>query len=162
MRLATPDGTLITTDEYGRFNVPCAALPRSIGTNFTLKLDTRTLPTGYRVTTENPRVERLTAGKFVKMNFGAALSSVVAIDLSATAFGNGIQPNDAFNTAVGGLVQQIKTKPSILRLTYLMKAGESRTTASARLKAAEAVIRRAWRGQGRYQLVIEKTVKRVN
>jgi len=62
VRIATANGTLITTDEFGRFHVPCAALPEKSGTNFLLKVDERSLPSGYRLTTENPRVIRLTAG----------------------------------------------------------------------------------------------------
>ena len=71
VRLVTVNGTIITTDDYGRYHVPCAELPAGIGSNFTLKLDERSLPTGYRVTTENPRVVRLTAGGVTKLNFGA-------------------------------------------------------------------------------------------
>ncbi|WP_420860403.1 DUF7507 domain-containing protein [Algirhabdus cladophorae] len=162
VRLVTPNGTIITTDEFGRYNVPCAALPRNIGTNFVLKLDTRTLPSGYRVTTENPRVERLTAGKFAKMNFGAALSNVVDIDLTAAAFQNDTSaPNRALGGAVNGVLQQIKSKPSTVRLSYILQAGEDKALARARLRAVENVIRGQWRGMGNYKLIIEKTVKRV-
>lgn len=52
VRLIAPDGFSVTTNSHGRFSVPCAALPADIGSNFMLKLDTRTLPTGYRLTTE--------------------------------------------------------------------------------------------------------------
>ena len=45
VRLATVNGELITTE--GRYSVPCAMIPdAAIGSNFILKLDTRTLPTG--------------------------------------------------------------------------------------------------------------------
>jgi hypothetical protein len=74
VRLATVQGWLITTDEYGRYSIPCASRRQSrIGSNFIVKLDTRTLPLGYRLTTENPRVVRLTASSLVKLNFGAAV-----------------------------------------------------------------------------------------
>ena len=40
---------------HGRFHIACAAVPdEERGSNFILKLDDRTLPTGYRLTTENP------------------------------------------------------------------------------------------------------------
>ncbi|WP_420818651.1 DUF7507 domain-containing protein, partial [Paramylibacter kogurei] len=81
VRIVTVGGVLITTDEFGRYHVPCAALPDKHGSNFILKLDERSLPSGYRMTTENPRVMRLTPGKFAKMNFGAAISNVIRIDL---------------------------------------------------------------------------------
>src|SRR5690606_8905431 len=62
VRLATLKGWLVTTDRHGRFHVPCAQMPDPRhGANFIMKLDTRTLPTGYAPTSENPRSIRLTA-----------------------------------------------------------------------------------------------------
>jgi uncharacterized repeat protein (TIGR01451 family) len=162
VRLATVNGLLITTDEYGRFHVPCAALPKKIGSNFALKVDTRTLPQGYKMTTENPRVIRVTPGKVAKMNFGAALSNIIDIDLTSGAFAKGaIAPSAEFEKAVAGLVQRIKDNPTSLKLSYLLAKGEDRSLAVARLKAAEDVIRKAWRGVGRYKLDIERAVQRV-
>jgi uncharacterized repeat protein (TIGR01451 family) len=49
VRLATARGLLAVTDQYGRFHITCAITPREgRGTNFVLKLDDRTLPSGYR------------------------------------------------------------------------------------------------------------------
>ena len=74
VRLATAKGLLVTTDEHGRYHIACAAVPNGqIGSNFILKVDENTLPTGYDVSTENPRVVRLTRGKLSKANFGACL-----------------------------------------------------------------------------------------
>jgi hypothetical protein len=162
VRLATVNGLQITTDEYGRFHVPCAALPKGIGSNFALKVDTRTLPLGYQMTTENPRVIRVTPGKMTKMNFGATASKIIDIDLTGSAFVNGSAlPRAAFDKAIIGLVDQIKTSPTMLRLSYHADKGENRALATARLKAAEDVIRKAWRGVGRYKLEIDRSVKRV-
>ena len=73
VRLATVNGQLITTDEFGRYHIACAAVPDArIGSNFLLKVDTRTLPLGWDVTTDNPRSIRLTRGKFGELNFGVA------------------------------------------------------------------------------------------
>ena len=64
VRLATAKGLLVTTDQHGRYHIACAAIPNGqIGSNFILKVDENTLPTGYHLTSENPRVERLTRGK---------------------------------------------------------------------------------------------------
>ncbi|WEX11566.1 hypothetical protein [Chelativorans sp. AA-79] len=72
VRIVTPKGWIVITDERGRFHVACADLPEGpTGSNFVMKVDTRSLPTGYRLTTENPRMVRLTAGKLAKLNFGA-------------------------------------------------------------------------------------------
>lgn len=162
-KLVTANGFIIRTDDHGRFNVPCAEMPSDLGSNFILKLDPRSLPTGYRVTTENPRVQRLTAGKIAKMNFGVAPASVVEIDLTAQAFVLGsdhLKPG--FDPAVKALVAKIRKTPSMLRLSYLMQSGEGdHTLARARLRAAEQMIRKAWRGQGRYKLVIDRNIRQV-
>jgi uncharacterized repeat protein (TIGR01451 family) len=160
VRLATVNGVLITTDKHGRFHVPCAELPKSIGSNFLLKLDTRTLPTGYRVTTENPRVIRATAGKFAKMNFGASLSNVVDIDLTGAAFTANNAPTDKLIKGVEHLISRIQTTPSVLRISYILR-GEDRKVANARLKAVEQLVRDRWRGAGKYKLNVERSIKRV-
>ncbi|APG61678.1 hypothetical protein LPB140_01190 [Sphingorhabdus lutea] len=73
VRLATVNGQLITTDEFGRYHIACAAVPDArIGSNFVLKVDTRTLPIGWEVTFDNPKSIRLTRGKFGELNFGVA------------------------------------------------------------------------------------------
>ncbi len=146
VRLSTVNGTLITTDAYGRFSVPCAELPASIGSNFTLKLDERTLPTGYAVTTENPRTIRVTPGTVAKLNFGAALGNVVDIDLMAAAFG-GNTPSAALASGIDNLARQLGDTPVVLNLNYYVN-GESREIANDRLRAAEALIRDRWRGAG--------------
>ncbi|GGX41224.1 hypothetical protein GCM10007385_05930 [Tateyamaria omphalii] len=160
VKLVTPRGDIITTDKYGRFNVPCALLPDgSIGSNFQLKLDDRTLPTGYRVTTENPRVIRVTAGKLAELNFGARLGNLVEIDLTAAAFaGNG--PNAALIKGLQALVEQIRQEPSAIQLRYY-RADESVETARARLRTAEEALRKAWRGRGTYRLDVDRSVRRL-
>lgn len=71
-RVIGVDGLLTTTDAYGRYHVACIAVPdEERGSNAVLKLDVHTLPLGYEVTSENPRVVRLTRGKMTRVNFGA-------------------------------------------------------------------------------------------
>ena len=73
VRLVTVNGQLVTTDEFGRYHITCASVPDArIGSNFVLKVDTRTLPLDWDVTTDNPRSVRLTRGKFGELNFGVA------------------------------------------------------------------------------------------
>ena len=87
VRLVTVNGDIITTDEYGRYHIPCAAIADAEnGSNFLLKADTRTLPLGYAPTTENPRVVRVTRGKFVKMNFGAGFRTKLRVDFQIDDF----------------------------------------------------------------------------
>jgi uncharacterized repeat protein (TIGR01451 family) len=87
VRLMTVNGDIITTDQYGRYHIPCAIIANSErGSNFLLKTDVRSLPLGYSPTTENPRVVRATRGKFVKMNFGAAHRPKLRIDVFTADF----------------------------------------------------------------------------
>ena len=87
VRLATVKGLLVTTDEFGRYHIACAATPKAgIGSNFILKLDERTLPTGFDVTTENPRVIRLTQGKMSQLDFGVGALRPVEFQLRPDAF----------------------------------------------------------------------------
>ena len=150
VRLATVKGLLITTDEYGRYHIACAATPRSgIGSNFILKVDERTLPTGYSITTENPRVHRLTQGKLGTMNFGASMQRVVRMDLMAHAFaGNTSQLTPEYQVKLQELFKVLRQQPSTLKLTY--SGGDG----GKRLEAVAAQIRRQWE-DGPYDLKID-------
>jgi uncharacterized repeat protein (TIGR01451 family) len=155
VRVVTVRGKLITTDKHGRFHVACADLPdQRIGSNFIMKLDERTLPTGYRVTTENPRVVRLTAGKMTKLNFGASLGRVVRLDLNDAAFVAGsteLQPQ--WRKGIDQLIAVLAEKQSTLRINYQSNAGQ---LASSRLRAVQADIQNRWKKTPRnYQLNIE-------
>jgi large repetitive protein len=163
VRLATLNGVLVTTDEYGRYSIPCAAVPRDIGSTFLLKLDPRTLPTGYRVTTENPRTIRLTPGMMRRMNFGATLSDVVQVDLTAEAFDAQTgDMTDDLDRGLKALVGEIANTPSTLRLTYFLAPGEDADQAGDRLDTIEDRLRALWRGRGGYKLSLEKTVVEKN
>ncbi|WP_181366336.1 DUF7507 domain-containing protein [Albidovulum aquaemixtae] len=166
-RLAGVDGTIITTDEYGRFHVPCAMLPVDRGSNFILKLDTRSLPAGYRLTTENPRVVRLTRGKMTEMNFGVAITRVVRLDLNDRAFVADAAGKAALSPAlvkgIATLLPRIAGEAANLRLVYhLPKYAETEDAERARglMRLVESHIRETWRDVGRVKLTIEKTIVR--
>lgn len=161
VRVATVKGVLVTTDAHGRFHVACADLPdQRIGSNFIMKLDTRTLPTGYRLTTENPRVVRLTAGKMTKLNFGAAIGRVVRLDLTGDAFEAGdvaLQPR--WSKGIDQLVDMLRQEESVLRLGYV-NAGADRALANKRIQHVSDLIRQRWRERkGQYRLEIETRVE---
>ncbi len=161
VRLATVNGLLITTDEFGRFHVPCAALPKREGSNFTLKLDSRTVPDGLMVASENPRTLRLTAGKVTKMNFALRQGERVDIDLTASAFEPGTAlPVEALTKGLKQLVRDIRKTPSVIYLTYVLAADEAEGDAMKRLRAVEKALRQAWIMAGTYPLEIEKRVQR--
>lgn len=166
-RVVGVDGTIITTDEYGRFHVPCAMLPADHGSNFILKLDTRSLPTGFRVTTENPRVVRLTPGKMTELNFGAAITRIVRVDINYEAFVAGddgkAELSPALRQGIAELLPKISGEPVNLRLAFHLPAkaddGDVRRARSL-MRLVEDYIREGWRDVGRVKLTIETTFVR--
>ncbi|WP_176084800.1 choice-of-anchor D domain-containing protein [Martelella sp. HB161492] len=123
VRVATVNGLLVTTDPYGRFHIACADLPdNTIGSNFILKLDERTLPQGYHMTTENPRVMRLTAGKMIKFNFGAEAGTVIGLEITDDAFLKdeaALSPD--WDQGLDQLIAVLKQQPAPLRINYRVK-----------------------------------------
>ncbi|HJY37289.1 MAG TPA: DUF11 domain-containing protein, partial [Steroidobacteraceae bacterium] len=87
VRVVSARGLNAITDAYGRFHITCAVVPREgRGSNFVLKLDDRTLPSGFRSSTNQVQVERATRGKALKFNFGASLHRVIGLDLADAVF----------------------------------------------------------------------------
>ena len=153
VRVSTVKGLLITTDEYGRYHIACAATPREgIGSNFIVKLDERTLPDGYRVTTENPRVVRLTSGKLTSVDFGVSEARRVRVDLTADAFVAGstqLQPQ--WLGKLDELIVFLQEERSVVTLSYRGEGGQ------ARLNQVEQDIRSRW-DQREYELVIDTEI----
>lgn len=157
VRIVTARGLLVTTDAEGRFHVPCPAIPNADrGSNFVMKLDTRTLPSGYRVTTENPRDVRLTRGKVVKLNFGATIHRVVRLELSDAAFVAGKETLlPGWQKQLDQLPEQLKERPSVVRLGYT-PGSDAPALVAKRKKAIHAAIKARWNAlNGEYTLNIE-------
>nr|WP_210204481.1 DUF11 domain-containing protein [Phyllobacterium phragmitis] len=160
VRVATVRGSLVTTDRHGRFHVACADLPDSrIGSNFIMKLDPRTLPAGYRLTTENPRVIRLTAGKMSTLNFGASIGRVVRLDLMDAAFEAGTTTlKRQWQKGIDQLIAALEGEPSTLRIGYGATADAA--LARRRIQAIAEDIAQRWKSvRGRYELNIETRVE---
>ncbi len=160
VRVVTVRGLIGTTDEYGRFHITCAMVPdQDRGSNFILKLDDRTLPTGYRVTTENPRVQRATRGKMLKFNFGATIHRIVALDIADGVF----EPATTelrlqWAPKIPQLIAELKKAPAVLRLSYLADV-EEEGLVRERLAALKKTIADRWdRAGGGYRLDIETEV----
>jgi hypothetical protein len=125
VRVVSARGLIATTDKYGRYHLTCAVTPNEDrGSNYILKLDDRSLPSGYRMTTENPLVKRATRGKMLKFNFGAGLHRVVRLDRSDAVF----EPNTTdmrpqWTPRIAILLAELKKSPSILRLSYGRRRG---------------------------------------
>lgn len=160
VRVVTAKGLIVTADKFGRFHVTCAVVPDpDRGSNFILKVDDRTLPSGYRMTTENPRVERATRGKMLKFNFGAAIHKVVKLDMADGVFEPGAtEMRVQWKQRIDLLMGELKKSASVLRLSYLAET-EKESLVNERLKIVKREIARMWKLQkGNYDLAIETEV----
>ncbi|WP_183426655.1 isopeptide-forming domain-containing fimbrial protein [Luteimonas sp. RC10] len=74
VRIASVEGLLIETDQYGRYHLAdVQGGDWRHGRNFILKVDPATLPPGTEFTTANPLVRRVTPGLPVRFDFGVRL-----------------------------------------------------------------------------------------
>ncbi len=69
VRLITTEGIKIETDQFGRYHIPDQWVKDKKGKNFLVKVDTDSLPTGMKVISENPKVQRITPHALAKFNF---------------------------------------------------------------------------------------------
>jgi uncharacterized repeat protein (TIGR01451 family) len=157
VRIATVTGVVVTTDSEGRFHIACAAIPDEYrGSNFVMKLDERSLPSGYRLTTENPRDVRVTRGKMTKLNFGATIHRVIRVEVNDSAFESGsIELKAEWRARIAQLPQALEDKTSVVRVAYV-RHGEDRRLAVRRKAALVKEIKAQWEGlHHKYPLQVE-------
>jgi uncharacterized repeat protein (TIGR01451 family) len=160
VRVITAQGLAATTDQYGRFHITCAIVPNeSRGSNFVLKLDDRTLPSGFRMSTEQMQIKHATAGHALKFDFGASIYRVVAIDLSDAAFEPGTtEIRVQWKPRINVLLGELRKAPSVLRLSYVADT-EDAGLVERRVQAIKRQLTEAWDGEkDRYVLTIEPEV----
>ncbi len=160
VRLVTAQGLLVTTDAQGRYHIVCPVMPdAAMGSNFIVKVDERTLPSGYRLTTDNPETIRLTAGKVSKLNFGATIHHVVRIELSDTAF-EGEELHADIIAQIDALVASMADKAFVVRLAYQANA-ESDASIESRMNVLKAAVGAIWKSRDvRHPLRIEADIVR--
>ena len=109
------------TDAYGRFHITCAITPREgRGSNFMLKLDNRSLPTGYRGSTDAFQIERATRGKALHFSFGASIHKVIGLDIADAVFvPDSTEMRPQWRPRVNLLLEELQKGPAVLRLSYL-------------------------------------------
>jgi uncharacterized repeat protein (TIGR01451 family) len=156
VRLVTPTGLQATTDKYGRYHVTCAIVPNdSRGSNFVLKLDDRTLPSGFRMTTNPVQIMRATSGKALQVDFGASIHRVVAIDLQDAAFEPGMtEIRPLWKPRTNLLLEELRKAPAVLRLSYLADT-EDAGLVKRRVEAFKRQLSEAWDSRNSYVLSIE-------
>jgi hypothetical protein len=160
VRLVTPGGLAAITDQYGRFHISCAITPREgRGSNFVLKLDDRTLPTGFRMSTRQAQVERATRGKVLRFDFAASIHRVVELDMADDVFEpDSLEMRPQWKPRIEKLLEELKKAPSTLRLSYIADI-EDEKLVDARLEAIKAQILEAWSAlDGAYPLAVEPEV----
>ncbi|HET9321806.1 MAG TPA: SdrD B-like domain-containing protein, partial [Bryobacteraceae bacterium] len=160
VRVVTATGLEATTDQYGRFHITCAITPNEDrGSNFVLKLDDRTLPSGFRMSTDQVQIKRATSGKALKFDFGASIHRVVAIDLSDAAFEPGkTEIRIQWRSRVNLLLEELRKAPSVLRLSYVADT-EDEALVQQRLEAFKQQLTEAWDAKkDGYVLAIEPEV----
>ncbi len=160
VRVVTAQGLTAKTDQYGRFHITCAIVPNQIhGSNFVLKLDDRTLPSGFRMSTDLMQIKHATAGKALKFDFGASIYRVVAIDLSDAAFEPGkTEIRTQWKPRVDVLLGELRKAPSVLRLSYVADT-EDASLVERRMQALKRQLTESWdEEKDRYVLTIEPEV----
>jgi uncharacterized repeat protein (TIGR01451 family) len=160
VRLVTARGLTATTDAHGRYHVTCAVTPNEgRGSNFVLKLDDRTLPSGYRMSTRQVQVQRATRGKALRLNYAASIHRVVGLDMADAVFEPGstlMRPQ--WKPRIALLLEELEKSPSTLRLSYVADV-EDPELVERRLRAVEQEIRAAWKARACcYELTIEPDV----
>jgi len=159
VRVVTDRGLAATTDQYGRYHITCAITPHERrGSNFVLKLDDRTLPSGFRMTTDQLAIRRATRGKALRIDFGASIHRVVAIDLSDAAFEPGSTDiRVQWHPRINLLVQELRKAPAVLRLSYIADT-EDADLVDRRVKAVKRQVTEAWDATSSYPLTIEPEI----
>ena len=126
---------------------PAHVVPNAlIGSNFLMKLDTRSLPTGYQLTSENPRDVRLTRGKITKLNFGVSKRHDLRLDLTRDAFTGGIDLKPKWSSGIGRLVDLLKQGQGSLTIVY--RCGEYAPIVDERLIRVTDLVKARWTKEG--------------
>jgi len=160
VRVATAQGLEAMTDQYGRYHITCAITPdEDRGSNFVLKLDDRTLPSGFRMSTDQVQIKRATRGKALRINFGASIYRVVAIDLSDAAYEPGTtEIRVQWRPRLNVLLEELRKAPAVLRLSYVADT-EDAALVERRVQAFKQQVAEAWDAKrDSYVLTIEPEV----
>jgi hypothetical protein len=160
VRVVTAQGLQAMTDQFGRYHITCAVTPNeSRGSNFVLKVDDRSLPSGFRMSTNQVLIKRATRGKALVFDFGASIHRVVGIDLSDAAFEPGTtEIRMQWRPRVDMLVAELRKEPAVLRLSYVADT-EDAALVERRVEAIKRQLIEAWgAAKDSYALTIEPEV----
>jgi uncharacterized repeat protein (TIGR01451 family)/fimbrial isopeptide formation D2 family protein len=148
VRIASVEGLLIETDQFGRFHLEGVDGGNAArGRNFILKVDPSTLPQGATFTTANPLLRRITPGLPVRFDFGVQLpveeitgaEDVVELELGQVLFAPG---SSALRTTYLPVIDRIAAQVQAHHGGELLIAadGESQPLAFGRATAVKAAL----------------------
>jgi uncharacterized repeat protein (TIGR01451 family) len=159
VRVVTARGLQAITDQYGRFHITCAITPQETrGSNFVLKLDERTLPSGFRMSSDQVQVKRVTRGKALQFNFAASIHRVISIDLSDGVFAPGTtEMRIQWQPRINVLLEELRKAPAVLRLSYVADT-EDAALVDQRMEAVKRQLTEAWDAANQNVLTIEPEV----
>jgi uncharacterized repeat protein (TIGR01451 family) len=160
VRVVTARGLAATTDQYGRYHITCAVTPdERRGSNFVMKLDDRTLPSGFRLSGDQVQIKRATRGKALRFNFGASIHRVVGFELADAVFEPGsTEIRVQWRGRISLLVEELMKAPAVLRLAYLADV-EDESLVDRRVEAIKQQISEAWTAMNCcYRLAIEREI----
>lgn len=160
VRVVTARGLAATSDQYGRYHITCAVTPdERRGSNFVVKLDDRTLPSGYRLSGDQLQIKRATRGKALRFNFGASIHRVVGFELADAVFQPGsTEIRIQWRPRISLLVEELMKAPAVLRLTYLADV-EDAALVDRRVEAVKQQIQAAWAAMNCcYRLSVEREI----
>jgi hypothetical protein len=138
----------------------CAATPMDgRGSNLVLKLDDRTLPSGFRMSTAPVKVLRATRGKALHFDFGASIHRVIGLDMADAVFEPGTtEMRVQWRPRIDLLLAELKKAPAVLRLSYVADLEDAKLV-DERMRTIKTEIMKAWEAEGCcYELTIEPEV----
>ncbi len=153
----TLNGLKVTSDYHGRFHIACPLIPNAIrGTNFALKLDEESAPFGYYVTSENPRVKRLTRAKVIEYNFGLGKYQTLEVILKDINFEDcSDKLTKVTADYIDELLRMLKKKRSGVQITYKSEYADKKMV-GMRMSNFVTELQSRWNGIGReYELAID-------
>ncbi len=160
VRLVTATGLAARTDASGRYHITCAIVPNEArGSNFVVKIDDRTLPSGFRPSTRPVQIQRATRGKALKINFGASIHRVIGLDVADAVFEpDTTEMRSLWEPRIELLLKELKKAPAVLRLSYVADV-ENEHLVEERLDAIKRRIMREWEdSDASYELVVEPEI----
>src|SRR5438477_3063551 len=121
-----------------------------------MKLDDRTLPSGYRMTTNQIQIQRATRVKGLQLNFGASVHRVLGIDLSDAVFEPGTtEIRIQWRPRLNLLLEELRKAPAVLRLSYIADI-EDAGLVERRVEAIKRQLTEEWNAANySYVLTIE-------